>query len=115
MTGWTPTYSPWRHGGWYVDNVHYPSGAVGCVSRNYADRKWRIACDERDGDHTYPNRDAAARAEHDITLALCRADLPDAQREVVEAWKEADYRLTPGSSRLHNALNRLRRALEAQA
>ncbi|HTB50085.1 MAG TPA: hypothetical protein VK701_03840 [Solirubrobacteraceae bacterium] len=111
---WTPSYSPWRHGGWYVDNVGYPSGAVGCVSRNYADRKWRIVCDERGGDHTYPNRDAAARAEHDITLALCRADLTDAQREVVEAWRETDYRLTSGSARLHNALNRLRRALEAQ-
>src|SRR5580700_4881304 len=33
---WSPVYSPWRHGGWYVDNVRYPSGAVGCVSRNYA-------------------------------------------------------------------------------
>lgn len=62
-------YSPWRHGGWYVDNVHYPSGAVGCVSRNFADRKWRIVCDSRDGDHTYPNRDAAARAERDLIAA----------------------------------------------
>ena len=41
------TYSPWRHGGWYVDNIRYPSGAVGCVSRNYRDRKWRIVCDPR--------------------------------------------------------------------
>jgi hypothetical protein len=32
------TYSPWRHGGWYVNEVRYPSGAVGCVSRNYPDR-----------------------------------------------------------------------------
>lgn len=68
MTGFIPQYSPWRHGGWYVDNVHYPSGAVGCVSRNFPDRKWRIACDDRDSDHTYPNRDAAARAEHVIAL-----------------------------------------------
>lgn len=60
---WTPTYSPWRHGGWYVNNVRYPSGAVGCVSRNYPDKKWRIVCDDRPGDHTYASRDAAARAE----------------------------------------------------
>jgi hypothetical protein len=62
-------YSKWRHGGWYVLNVRYPSGAVGCVSRNYPDRKWRIACDRRPDDHTYPNRDAAARAERDLIAA----------------------------------------------
>lgn len=75
MTGneaWQPQYSPWRHGGWYVDNVRYPSGAVGCVSRNYADRKWRIACDDRPDAFerfTYPNRDAAARAEYELAQA----------------------------------------------
>lgn len=67
-------YSPWRHGGWYVDNVRYPSGAVGCVSRNYADRKWRIVCDDRGYpggpvDYTYANRDAAARAERELIAA----------------------------------------------
>lgn len=64
---WTPRYSPWRHGGWYVDNCRYPNGAIGCVSRNYPDRKWRIVCDPRPHAHelyTYPNRDAAARAEY---------------------------------------------------
>lgn len=71
---WTPAYSPWRHGGWYVGNVRYPSGAVGCVSRNYQDRKWRIVCDTRGEpftsvDYTYPNRDAAARAERELTEA----------------------------------------------
>ena len=70
---WTPQFSSWRHGGWYVDNIRYPSGAVGCVSRNYEDKKWRIVCDERKGshpggenDHTYPNRTAAALAEKEI-------------------------------------------------
>jgi hypothetical protein len=69
----TFTYDAWRHGGWYVLEVRYPSGAVGCVSRNYTDRKWRIACDPRPGaypggenDFTYPNRDAAARAEWEL-------------------------------------------------
>ncbi len=65
---WQPQFSRWRHGGWYVENVHYPH-AVGCVSRNYPDRKWRIVCDKREGDHVYPTRDAAARAEREIARA----------------------------------------------
>jgi hypothetical protein len=58
-------YESWRHGGWYVMNVRYPSGACGCVSRNFPDRRWRIVCDPRtDGrDYTYRTRDDAARAE----------------------------------------------------
>lgn len=63
------TYSPWRHGGWYVHNVRYPSGAIGCVSRNYPDKKWRIVCDPRPDAYerfTYPNRDTAARAEFEL-------------------------------------------------
>lgn len=69
---WTPDYAPWRHGGWYVLNVHHPNGGCGCVSRDYPDRKWRIVCDPRPGSHqrTYATRDAAARAERDLTLAL---------------------------------------------
>lgn len=63
------TYEPWRHGGWYVNEVRYPSGAVGCVSRNYEDGKWRIACDTRPADHTYASRNEAARAERDLIAA----------------------------------------------
>lgn len=61
-------YSPWRGGGWYVGNVRYPSGAVGCVSRNYPDGKWRIVCDPRPfaEQPTYRTRDDAARAERDL-------------------------------------------------
>ena len=72
---WVPQYSRWRHGGWYVSNVHFPQGHVGCVSRNYLDRKWRIACDKRrselgePGDFTYPSRDAAAKAEYALAAA----------------------------------------------
>lgn len=57
-------YSRWRHGGWYT-NVRYPSGACGCVSRNYDDGKWRIACDPRPFKEapTFKSRDAAALAE----------------------------------------------------
>jgi hypothetical protein len=71
--GFRPDYSPWRHGGWYVNNVRYPSGACGCVSRNYGDKKWRIVCDTRTPQPTYPNRDAAARAERHLALALVEA------------------------------------------
>jgi hypothetical protein len=69
---WQASYSRWRHGGWYVTNIRYPSGAVGCVSNNYPDKKWRIVCDERrrelgsEGDFTFPSRDAAARAEYEL-------------------------------------------------
>lgn len=70
---WSPRYEPWRHGGWYVTNVQYPSGAVGCVSRNFADKKWRIVNEtsvmESSTVRTFPNRDAAARAERESALA----------------------------------------------
>jgi hypothetical protein len=71
---WTPTYEPWRHGGWYVTNVRYPSGAVGCVSRNYTDRKWRIVCEPGSypgspTDRTFPSRDAAAHAERELAAS----------------------------------------------
>lgn len=65
---WKPTYSRWRHGGWYT-NVRYPSGASGCVSNNFADKKWRIVCDSRQGNHTYETRYADAMAELEIALA----------------------------------------------
>lgn len=62
------SYSTWRHGGWYVHEVRYSTGACGCVSRNYPDKKWRIACDPRPFDEapTFPNRDAAAAAEYEL-------------------------------------------------
>lgn len=74
---WSPSYDQWRHGGWYV-NVHYPSGAVGCVSRNYSDKKWRIVCDDRPNaheKHTYRSRDEAAEAERQLCIEACRKAL----------------------------------------
>lgn len=67
---WQPQYSAWRHGGWYVDNVRYPSGAVGCVSNNYEDKRWRIVCEE--SGTTFPSRDAAARAERVLADYQCQ-------------------------------------------
>ncbi|WP_202916044.1 hypothetical protein [Pseudomonas putida] len=69
---WSPSFSAWRHGGWYVTNVRYPTGAIGCVSNNYADGKWRIVCDSRrnglnePGDFTFASRDVAAKAEREL-------------------------------------------------
>jgi hypothetical protein len=44
------------------------------VSRNYADGKWRIVCSGSGpgewADRTFPSRDAAARAEHELAVAL---------------------------------------------
>ncbi len=69
------SYSPWRHGGWYVAEVRYPSGATGCVSNNYEDGKWRIVCDERPFEErpTFKTRDAAAQAEFDLVAAMEKA------------------------------------------
>ncbi len=73
---WTPVYERWRHGGWYVTNISYPSGAYGCVSNSYPDKKWRVVCDDRrnalgePGDFTFPSRDAAARAEFALVNAM---------------------------------------------
>lgn len=61
-----PVYERWRHGGWYVTNVRTKSGACGCVSNNYPDKKWRIACDPRpfDKQPTFNTRGDAAYAEY---------------------------------------------------
>ncbi|HBO2935113.1 TPA: hypothetical protein L4R50_000107 [Pseudomonas aeruginosa] len=73
---WEPSYSKWHHGGWYVRNVKYPSGGCGCVSNNYEDGAWRIACDDRrqalgqPGDFTFKSRDEAARAERDLVRQI---------------------------------------------
>ncbi|MBB4200751.1 hypothetical protein GGD83_004580 [Rhodoblastus sphagnicola] len=77
-------YSRWRHGGWYVGNVRYPSGACGCVSRNYVDRKWRIACDPRpfETQPTFRTRDAAALGEWHLI------------QEIADAGGEAAYLAT---------------------
>lgn len=70
----TFSYTRWRHGGWYVGGVRYPSGACGCVSNNYPDKKWRIVCDDRrnnlhePGDFTFRSREDAARAEHGLAM-----------------------------------------------
>ncbi|HHH9443107.1 TPA: hypothetical protein ACP32N_005095 [Pseudomonas aeruginosa] len=72
----TPSYSRWRHGGWYVHGVRYPNGGIGCVSNNYPDGRWRIACDPRrrelgeEGDFTFRTREDAARAEYALANEL---------------------------------------------
>jgi hypothetical protein len=71
---WHPHFEVWRHGGWYVANLVYPSGASGCVSANYSDKKWRILTANTGpgmiGDVTYGSRKEAAYAELALALAL---------------------------------------------
>ena len=73
---WKPTYSRWRHGGSYVDNLYYPSGAVGCIAsaRHTVDGLFRIACDPRLEDQQvgYRTREAAAYAERGMVLCMWR-------------------------------------------
>jgi hypothetical protein len=64
-----PAYERRRQGGWYVLGVRHKNGGIGCVSRDYPDRRWRIVCDSRDGYHTYASRDEAARAEYALSEA----------------------------------------------
>jgi hypothetical protein len=70
MNRWKPEFRTWRHGGFYVTNIRYPSGACGCVSNNYPDKRWRIACDPRKGDFSYNGRISAARAEYELVQEL---------------------------------------------
>jgi hypothetical protein len=69
---WEPIFTKWRRGGWSISNLQYPAGHCGCVSKNYLDGKWRIACDKRrkelgaDGDFTFGTRLEAALAEYEL-------------------------------------------------
>lgn len=87
---WEPDYEPWRHGGWYTD-ARYPSGACGCVSNNYDDKKWRIACGSYHG-LTFSTRRDAANAERAMTLALCEAEA-DKVQPLLEACRAAAFLL----------------------
>ena len=86
---WSPKYEQWRHGGWYVTNIQYITGAVGCVSRNYADRKWRIVCDKRPFDTapTFRSRDEAAAAERAYTKS---PEVLEDNLAALRRWKAAD-------------------------
>lgn len=68
---WTPQYSYWRHGGSYVDNIVYPSGAAGCIAsaRATISGKFEVACAELG---TFKTRDAAAHAERAHAMMLWR-------------------------------------------
>lgn len=68
-------YSRWRHGGWYT-NIRYPNGAVGCVSNNYTDKKWRIVCYPLPHEEcpTFSTRDDAAKAEWIYVQGLIAID-----------------------------------------
>lgn len=82
--------------------MRYPSGAVGCVSRNYDDGKWRIVC----GDHdtTYPSRDAAARAEYKLAQRETTANEDKAHADCalgIHSWSDAIGKLPPDTKCTH--------------
>lgn len=73
---WEPTFSPWRHGGSYVDNITYPEGAVGCIvsARHTYSGKFQIACGPSEVvDEKYSTRRAAAFAEREHAMKRWRA------------------------------------------
>ena len=59
-------YSEWGDT-WYVNNLRYPNGAVGCVARG-ANGGWAIACHPDAGE--FPARDEAADAEYRLVKAM---------------------------------------------
>lgn len=71
---WIPQYEKWRHGGYYVTNLRYPDGAVGCVAK-LANGKWAIACPPYHGVEPlqFSTRDDAANAEFYIVKAKAGA------------------------------------------
>jgi hypothetical protein len=72
---WTPEYERWRHGGWYVTNVTYPSGAIGCVHNSKGDGRWYVEADHTET--SFPTRDAAARAERVAAAMFAEKPTPD--------------------------------------
>lgn len=74
-----PEYERWRHGGWYVTNAVYPSGAVGCVSNNYPDKKWRIVCCPHSV--TFSSRRDAACAEYLAITMMAKTAVTTKKRD----------------------------------
>ena len=86
-------FSPWiNDSGWYVLDIRWPSGACGCVSRDYPDGAWRIACDPRPNAYrfSYPTREAAAEAERKLAfMARMAGAIGWAELQVLfaDAWR----------------------------
>lgn len=92
--GWKPSYSEWRHGGFYVNNVQDTNGGIGCVSNNYVDGQWRIVCDPRrdglnePGDITFDSREAAAKGQRDLVRK---------QAQELQAWMASNSAIEASS------------------
>lgn len=111
---WKPSYSRWEHGGSYVNNVVYPSGAVGCISspRHTGSGRYEIAFAPEDHNETDASRGEAARAEAQLAIAEWNAlleveededDLPDLFGAVAEL---ADvFERTEDAFDLYRAMN----------
>ncbi|MCK1577824.1 hypothetical protein [Bradyrhizobium sp. 174] len=82
------TYERWRHGGWYVYPTRWPNGGCGCVSNNYEDKKWRIACDPRPFEEqpTFKTRAEAGLAEWHFVQTLAIPNAGQDDRAQSEGW-----------------------------
>lgn len=71
---WEPSYSTWRHGGSYVDNLFHAGGGIGCIAsaRHTSSKKHESASFDLG---KFATRDAAARAERDFAVAVTRGVL----------------------------------------
>ena len=105
-SNWKPSFSPWRHGGWYIDNARYPDGAIGCVSSNYPDGKWRVVCDPRGFENgpAFETRREAAMAEYELVqqeyarLPSWFAEIEDCQLAYRVASLIKDLRRQPSNA-----------------
>lgn len=118
---WVPTFSRWRHGGWYVDNIVFPSGAVGCIASPTADRGTFVsACfvDAYEGRKTRAGAALAERAEAIRQWAEWDAEQAASQPEQLpmSEWAESRRHLmTPQTVAANNALHEADVAAAASA
>lgn len=92
---WEPLFSKWSGGGWYVANVQYPEGSVGCVCYSFDESTWRIVCDPRAGSDeevTFKTRKEAAHAER----MLVRQRVVDLLERIEAMPGKTDYFTQPG-------------------
>jgi hypothetical protein len=70
-----PQYERWRHGGWYVFNVHYPAGFTSCIERR-SDGTFVLTEDKTQT--PFKTRDSAARAAH-VACEMLKAALVESE------------------------------------
>lgn len=69
---WRPRFAKSRYGGYFITNLYYPDGAVGCIvsARHTASGKFELACPPAGYDKKFRTRKEAAYAELALVLKL---------------------------------------------